>query len=136
MAEFAAGDTVRAHYKSGTYIGEIMEDRGSRYLIKVLAVKKHPLQGDIHHPGEIDGVFFHERKALAFQEKMNVKKPAVHPFDEEIPDYGQSLKEAVENLRGKLAAKDSAFNQKALETLAGLESNYYQKNPAYGMSGS
>src|SRR5699024_630547 len=92
MAEFELGDMVKAHYKSGTYVGEVMEDRNDRYLIKVLAVKKHPLQGDIHNYGETEGVFFHERKALAYTEKMNVKKSAIHPYTETVPDYGDSLK--------------------------------------------
>src|SRR5690625_3858086 len=94
MAVVNIGDMVRAHYNSGTYIGEVKEDRGERYLIEVLAVYKHPMQGDIHNPGQVDGVFFHERKALAHHEKMNVKKPAVHPYDEEIPEYAPSLKQA------------------------------------------
>ncbi|WP_217589176.1 kinase-associated lipoprotein B [Lentibacillus saliphilus] len=124
---FQTGDTVRAHYRSGTYIGKIVEDRGEQYLIEVLAVIKHPLQGDIHNYGKLDGVFFHERKALAHYEKMNVKKAAVHPFHDEIPAYGASLKESVTKLREKLTDKDTPFNRKALETLANLETHSYQK---------
>lgn len=128
MAEVNIGDTVRAHYNSGTYIGKVKEDRGERYLIEVLAVYKHPMQGDIHNPGKVEGVFFHERKALAHHEKMNVKKPAVHPYDEEIPEYGPSLKQAVETYREKLKAEDSEFNQAALRKLEGLEENIYKKS--------
>jgi kinase-associated protein B len=127
MAEMNIGDIVRAHYNSGTYIGEVKEDRGERYLIEVLAVHKHPMQGDIHNPGEVEGVFFHERKALAHHEKMNVKKPAVHPYKEEVPDYGQSLQRAVQAYREKLQEEDSAFNQAALKKLEGLEENIYRK---------
>lgn len=125
-ADIHIGQIVRAHYKSGTYIGEAVEDRGKRLLIKVLAVHKHPMQGDIHNPGKVDDVFFHERKALAYQEKMNVAKPAVHPFDEEeIPEYKASLVEAVAKLKDKLAQKDTEFDQKALRTLEELEGKYY-----------
>lgn len=124
-ADIHVGQTVRAHYNSGTYIGEAVEDRGKRFLIKVLAVHKHPMQGDLHNPGKTDDVFFHERKALAYLEKMNVAKPAVHPFDEEIPEYKASLKKAVEKLKEKLADKNTEFNQKALKTLEGLEEKYY-----------
>ncbi|MFD1039483.1 kinase-associated lipoprotein B [Virgibacillus byunsanensis] len=127
MAEVNIGETVRAHYNSGTYIGEVIEDRGERLLIKVLAVHKHPIQGDLHNPGEVSGVFFHERKALAQFEKMNVKKPAVHPFDGDIPTYSESLKTAVEKLKEKLMTKESVYNQKALQALNELEEKYYQK---------
>lgn len=128
MAEVNIGDIVRAHYNSGTYIGEVKEDRGERYLIEVLAVYKHPLQGDIHNPGQVEGVFFHERKALAHHEKMNVKKPAVHLYNEEIPKYGPSLKQAVQIYREKLQEKESDFNQAALQKLEGLEENIYKKS--------
>ncbi|WP_373893158.1 kinase-associated lipoprotein B [Virgibacillus natechei] len=128
MADVAIGTTVRAHYNSGTYIGEVKEDRGERYLIEVFAVDKHPIQGDLHNPGEVEDVFFHERKALAHHEKMNVKKPAVRPFDQTIPPYSASLKQAVDNYKEKLKAEDTAFNKKALRTLEGLEEKYYEKS--------
>lgn len=124
MAE--VGSIVLAHYNSGSYIGEVVEDRGERSLIKVLAVKKHPLQGDIHNYGQVDGVFFHERKALAYHEKMNVKKPAIHAFTEEIPDYVESLKKAVGEAKEKLQKKDTPFNQLALKTLKRLEEETYK----------
>ena len=128
MADVNIGDIVRAHYNSGTYIGEVKEDRGERYLIEVLAVHKHPMQGDLHNPGEVDGVFFHERKALAHHEKMNVKKPAVHPFSDEIPAYSESLSKAVNLYKEKLQSKDTAFNLKALKKLADLEKIYAEKS--------
>ncbi|HLR03668.1 MAG TPA: kinase-associated lipoprotein B [Virgibacillus sp.] len=124
MAE--VGSIVLAHYNSGSYIGEVVEDRGERSLIKVLAVKKHPLQGDIHNYGQVEGVFFHERKALAYQEKMNVKKPAIHPYNEDIPDYVESLKKAVDEAKEKLKKKDTSFNQLALKTLERLEEETYK----------
>lgn len=125
MKEFSIGEIVRAHYNSGTYIGQILEDRGDRMLVEVLAVYKHPLQGDIHNYNQIEGVFFHERKALAFHEKANIKKAAIHPYDEKIPAYGDSLKNAVAELREKLQAKDTPFNRLALEKLDGLEKETY-----------
>lgn len=128
MSEVMVGNNVRAHYNSGVYIGKVLEDRGERFLVEVHAVQKHPMQGDLHHPGKVDetGVFFHERKALAHREKMNVAKGVVYPFTEEVPDYSESLKEAVKNSKERLLAKDTAFNQKALERLNGLEENYYK----------
>lgn len=128
MKIISVGDIVRAHYNSGKYIGEVIEDRDDRFLIKVLAVQKHPMQGDLHNPGQVNGVFFHERKALAHYEKMNVAKPAVHPYDEEVPEYSDSLHAAIKKLKQKLALKDTEFNQKALERLEGLEEKHYTKS--------
>jgi len=125
------GNIVLAHYNSGSYIGKVIEDRGERSLIKVLAVKKHPLQGDIHNYGKIDGVFFHERKALAYHEKMNVKKPAIHAYTEDIPDYSESLKKAVADAKEKLQKKDTSFNQLALKTLEKLEKESYKNIYSY-----
>ncbi|WP_067725696.1 sporulation phosphorelay system protein KapB [Oceanobacillus damuensis] len=127
MGEAAIGDIVKAHYHSGTYIGTVREDRGANYLIEVLAVLKHPLQGDLHNYGKLEGVFFHERKALAFHEKMNVKKAAVHPFDGEVPAYGASLQQAVEDYRKKLGTDESEFNRQSLLKLNNLEENHYKK---------
>ncbi|WP_010647320.1 sporulation phosphorelay system protein KapB [Oceanobacillus massiliensis] len=126
MTEAAIGEIVKAHYHSGTYIGEVKEDRGQNYLIEVLAVIKHPLQGDLHNYGKLEDVFFHQRKALAFHEKMNVKKAAVHSFNEQIPAYGSSLKQAVASYRQKLEAEENEFGAASLKKLDGLEKQYYQ----------
>lgn len=128
MAEIQIGDTVKAHYHSGTYIGKVIEDRGERYLIEVLAVIKHPLQGDIHNIGKVEDVFFHERKALYYKEKMNVKKPAVKAYHGPVPAYGESLKKAVEQYKESLMAEDSPYHKMALENLQNLENHYYVKH--------
>ncbi|SHG87269.1 kinase-associated lipoprotein B [Ornithinibacillus halophilus] len=128
MSEKTIGDIVRANYNSGIYIGEIVEDRGDKFLVKVLAVEKHPMQGDLHHPKQVEGVFFHERKALAFNEKMNVAKGVVFPFEGEVPNYSHSLKEAVTTQKEKLMSKETEFNMKALEVLNSIEKNYYIKS--------
>src|SRR5699024_3729467 len=120
------GSMFLAHYKSGSYIVEVVEDRGGRSLIKVLAVKKHPLQVDIHNYGQVVGVFFHERKALAYQEKMNVKKPAIHPYNEDIHDDVESIKKAVDDAKEKMKKKDTSFNQLALTTMERLEEETYK----------
>ena len=125
MDHAATGEIVKAHYKSGSYIGEIMEDRGANYLVKVLAVVKHPMQGDLHNPGKTEDVFFHQRKALSFQEKMNVPKPAVHPYEGEVPDYQESLRNSLEKLEEKLDRKDTVFNEQAKKTLESLKTQYF-----------
>ncbi|WP_226035867.1 kinase-associated lipoprotein B [Aquibacillus saliphilus] len=119
------GEIVKAHYNSGTYIGEVIEERGKDYLIKVIAVLKHPLQGDLHNFGQTEDVFFHQRKALSFQEKTNVSRSAVHPFNEAVPDYYVSLKQSVDALKVKLSAKESDFNKKAMKNLGDLEQQYF-----------
>ena len=127
MKDFKVGDIVRAHYNSGTYIGEILEDRGNRFLVEVLAVDKHPIQGDLHSPKQVQGIAFHERKALAYREKMNAKKPATFAYDNDVPNYAESLKEAVEKIRTTLKAEDTEYNNKALEKIRDLEEHYYNK---------
>lgn len=127
MSSVSIGDTVKAHYRSGTYLGEVMEDRGQHFLIEVQAVYKHPLQGDLHNMMKTENVFFHERKALAYHEKMNVKKPAVHPYTSSVPNYNESLKQAIETYREKLQEKDTKYNRLALETLHRLEQEVYSK---------
>ncbi|GAA0428606.1 kinase-associated lipoprotein B [Lentibacillus halophilus] len=124
---FQPGDIVHVKYNSGKYIGEIVEDRGERYLVKVHAVDKHPMQGDLHNPGETEGVLFQERKALAHYEKINVVKSAVEPFDDAVPDYRTSLENAIDAMKQKLSKHDSNFNQASLKQLTSLEENDYTK---------
>lgn len=128
MATVSIGENILAKYNSGKYIGEVMEDRGDRYLVKVLAVQKHPMQGDLHNLGETEGVFFHDRKAMAHYEKINIPKSAVRSHEGAVPDYRSSLQEALEDLKQKLSEKDDDYNKKALERLQELEENDYTKS--------
>lgn len=52
MKNIQIGDYVTAFYKTGTYIGEVTGERPGSYVVKVLAVVKHPRQGDLHNPGK------------------------------------------------------------------------------------
>ncbi|HLS09677.1 sporulation phosphorelay system protein KapB [Lentibacillus sp.] len=124
----SVGDIVEVKYNSGRYIGEVLEDRGERFLVKVHAVTKHPMQGDLHHPGETEGVLFQERKALAHYEKMNVVKSAVKGYDGELPDYRESLQKAIADIKEQLSKKDTAFNQQSLKQVEDLEQNTYTKS--------
>ncbi|MBN8235528.1 kinase-associated lipoprotein B [Halobacillus kuroshimensis] len=126
MSEIQVGSKVKAHYKTGIYMGEVKEDRGKFYLVQVLAVDKHPMQGDLHNPGKTENVFFHQRKALSYLEKANVQKEAVHPYEgTEIPEYQESLKLSVEKLKEKLNRRDTDFNSHAAEQLNDLEKQYF-----------
>jgi len=120
------GDTVTAIYKTGKYIGEITEIRPEHYLVKVLAVIKHPMQGDLHHPKDVAVPFFHERRALAFREQTNVPKKMVKQFDEEVPDYEGSLKAAVSLLKEELSRDSSEWAQQSLKNMDQLEKDYFK----------
>ncbi|ALX47223.1 sporulation phosphorelay system protein KapB [Lentibacillus amyloliquefaciens] len=122
------GEIVQVKYNSGKYIGEVLEDRGERYLVKVHAVAKHPMQGDLHNPGETEDVVFQERKALAHYEKMNVVKSAVKSFDGEMPDYQESLQKAVSDIKQQLSGQDTAFNRQSLKQIEDLAENTYTKH--------
>src|SRR5699024_5531239 len=127
VGNIEVGDIVETKYNSGTYIAEVLEDKGNFALVKVLGVVTHPQQGDLHNRGQVEGVAFHERKALAYQEKMNARKRQAKKHTGEIPNYADSLKQAVETYKQELQAEDSLFNQKSLEKIADLEKHYYHK---------
>ena len=127
MSMIAIGDIVETSYNSGTYIGEVLEDKGNFLLVKVLAVVEHPTQGDLHNRGQVEGVAFHERKALAFQEKANVRKRQTVKYEGAVPDYVASLKTAVEQKKQALQAEDTPFNRLSLDRINDLEEHFYNK---------
>ncbi|MBP2240484.1 kinase-associated protein B [Cytobacillus eiseniae] len=126
MEEIKVGDKVRAHYKSGTYIGEVTDIRPQHYLVRVLAVVKHPMQGDLHSPKDGDALFFHERKALAYREQTNVPLKMVKHFEEDIPDYTDSLKLALKNMKQELEGISSPWAEQSLKNIASLEKDYFK----------
>ncbi len=125
MEERMIGDIVTGIYKTGKYIGEITDIRPMHYLVKVKAVLKHPQQGDLHHPKDADVQFFHERRALAFNEQTNVPKKMVKPFDGDIPDYQESLKNALTELREELMQLNTPWAEQSLSNLSRLEADYF-----------
>jgi kinase-associated protein B len=126
MDSLQIGNKVTAHYKTGKYIGEITDIRPEHILVKVLAVAKHPMQGDLHHPKDADVPFFHERKALSYREQANIPKKMVKPFEEEVPDYQTSLKEAVNNLKAELTNDLSQWAVQSLKNIEVLEKDYFK----------
>ncbi|MDQ0270891.1 kinase-associated lipoprotein B [Cytobacillus purgationiresistens] len=127
MSELNIGEIVTGIYKTGKYIGEITDIRPQAYLVRVLAVLKHPTQGDLHHPKETEGVFFQERRALAFREQTNVPKAMVKPYAESIPDYTESLQASLIKIKADLKEKDNAWAEKSLENLEILEKDYFNQ---------
>ncbi|MFD0714311.1 sporulation phosphorelay system protein KapB [Paenibacillus sp. GCM10027626] len=117
------GEKVIVHNKTGEYIAEVLELSNARALVKILAVRKHPDQGDLHHPYEPDVPFFHERRALSYTEKTNIPFRDIEPYAGEIPDYKESLKQA---LHKELAALDRMhrWTGMALRQLQTLEKDY------------
>lgn len=125
MEELQIGSIVTGIYKTGKYIGEITDIRPQHYLMRVLAVVKHPMQGDLHSPKDADVLIFHERRALSHREQANIPKPMVKPFEGEIPDYQESLKTAVDKMKKELAETPSNFAELSLQALESLEKDYF-----------
>lgn len=127
MEELQIGDKVTGIYKTGKYIGEITDIRPEHYLVKVLAVIKHPLQGDLHNPKDVNVTFFHERKALSYLEQTNIPKKMVKPYEDEIPDYIASLQIAVRNFKLELEKDSSPFAEQSLKNIEALEKEYFKE---------
>ncbi|MFE8702396.1 kinase-associated lipoprotein B [Cytobacillus sp. FJAT-54145] len=126
MSEINIGDKVTAIYKTGKYAGEVTDIRPQAYLVRVLAVLKHPMQGDLHNPKDAEVPFFHERRALAYREQTNVPKQMVKIYDEEIPDYTESLKNSIEKMKAELKENSSLWSEKSLKNLETLEKDYFK----------
>jgi kinase-associated protein B len=123
ISSFQVGDHVIAAYKTGEYIGEIVEVSALKAAVKVLAVYRHPTQGDLHNPKQADVAFFHQRRALAFQEIALMPLNTISPYDHNIPDYKESLRQALSNEMEELK-HTIRFAQKCLSELEGLEKDY------------
>jgi kinase-associated protein B len=124
LSELQIGDIVTGIYKTGKYIGELTEIRPQHYLVRVLGVLKHPMQGDLHSPKDADVMIFHERRALAFREQANIPKQMVKHFEGEIPDYQESLKDAVAKMKTDLEETSTEWADMSLKALAALEKDY------------
>ncbi|OLS34630.1 kinase-associated lipoprotein B [Bacillus sp. MRMR6] len=125
MSEFQIGDKVTGIYKTGKYYGEITEIRPQHYTLRVLAVAKHPMQGDLHNPREADVMIFHERRALAFREQANIPKQMVKHFTEDLPEYQTSLREAIDKLKKELTENSSPWAELSLKSITSLEKDYF-----------
>ncbi|MFD0961811.1 sporulation phosphorelay system protein KapB [Paenibacillus chungangensis] len=121
--EWSMGDIVQAEVRSGRYVGEIVELNGPRAVIKVLAVLKHPEQGDLHQPYNPDAAMFHERRALSYTEKTTVLKRDIQPYHADVPDYRKSLQSAV---AADIEALDrmNRWTAQSIELLKQLQQEY------------
>ncbi|MGM0884315.1 MAG: sporulation phosphorelay system protein KapB [Bacillota bacterium] len=117
------GDIIRAEVRSGQYVGELVEINGPRALVKVLAVLKHPEQGDLHNPYNPDVPMFHERRALSYTEKTTVLLRDIKLYTGSVPEYKESLRAAA---AAEIAALDRLHRwaAKGLEQMQQLEKEY------------
>jgi kinase-associated protein B len=126
VSDFKVGDKVTGIYKTGKYAGEITDIRPEHYLVRVLAVLKHPMQGDLHSPKDIEVGIFHERRALAFREQANIPKKMVKPFESDMPDYQTSLKEAIVQFKEALQNDESQWAAHSIRNIETLEKDYFK----------
>lgn len=123
VMDFQIGELVTTKVRTGIYIGEVYELYGSRLVVKILAVIKHPEQGDLHHPQDPDVPLFHERRALAYTEKTTVLLKDVERYNGEVPDYKQSLVKATQQELLRLD-KLHRWAAKSINNLQGLIETY------------
>ncbi|WP_058304325.1 sporulation phosphorelay system protein KapB [Gorillibacterium timonense] len=126
MPVITVGDLVKASFKSGEYIGEVVELTERKAAVRVLAVLKHPAQGDLHHPRRADVNLFHQRRALAYQEIALMPLPTLLLYSGVIPDYKQSLKAALELEIGELR-EQLHYASRALDELRILQQDYFSR---------
>jgi kinase-associated protein B len=50
----------------------------------------------------------------------------VKPFKEEVPDYPESLRQAVEKMKNELTEKASDWAEMSLKSIASLEKDYFK----------
>jgi kinase-associated protein B len=119
------GQIVLAEYKTGVYVGEIVDLSTGRATVKMLAVIKHPTQGDLHNPFQGDVPFFHQRKALAYLEKALVPLSQIRSYQGEIPEYKASLAKALEKEILYVQQQSGSWAERAFEALEQLRAEYF-----------
>jgi kinase-associated protein B len=118
------GDQVIASYNSGEYFGEVVElTPSNRFAVKILAVIKHPDQGDLHHPMKGDARRFFQRRALAYSEITLVDTSSLRPYNGDIPEYQASLLQALER-EMKRVQQIELWAHRSLDELKGLAADY------------
>jgi kinase-associated protein B len=127
--ELQVGDLVKATYKTGTYIGEVIQVSSPKSKVRVKAVDEHPKQGDLHNPYQTDVPLFHQRRALAFMEVALVHVSAIEPYEGDVPDYHASLKRAVEQeIQSLEVMNDNAWAHRALQEMQELKKDYFPQS--------
>ncbi|WP_049319827.1 sporulation phosphorelay system protein KapB [Mammaliicoccus sciuri] len=117
-------------HKTGQYVVEIVEEKGDQFLVKVLAVLKHPRQGDLHSPNEVENVFFHERKALSQFEKRYTTAQFLKDYPHDVPNYIDSLKTSLAELEEKMIKRNNDYSEQALKFIEQLKIDYSRQYKA------
>ncbi len=123
--QWEVGSRVLVSYRSGEYIAEIIQLTPPKATLQTLAVVKHPLQGDLHHPYESNVPIFHQRKALSYRERFMVPLALLSPFHGEVPDYKESLQQALERDIETLERRSDKWAEQALHQLRELKKEYF-----------
>ncbi|NUI83017.1 kinase-associated lipoprotein B [Staphylococcus borealis] len=114
----------RFSHKTGAYGVTIKEENDDQVLVQVEQVIKHPKQGDLHNPGQTEGVFFHERRALSHYEKRYATRSQLREFNVEAMPYEASLQQAITKMENDLKQQDTEFAKLALTNLENLKNDY------------
>jgi kinase-associated protein B len=124
---YQVGDLVTAEYKTGRYIGRIVELTSTRKAaVQIAAVVKHPEQGDLHNPMQADVAFFHQRRALAHNEIALMPLPTIESYEGPVPDYRESLRRALQQDKRELDNL-RRWAERALAELEQLEKEYFNE---------
>lgn len=123
--DISIGTIVQTTYRAGSYIGELIQLKPAKGIVKILAVLKHPTQGDLHNPFQADVPMFHQRRALAYHEKVSVPLGTIKLYEGEVPSYRHSLKEVVENDIKLLSTKEDDWSQRSLKEMEELKKDYF-----------
>ncbi|MCE4962957.1 sporulation phosphorelay system protein KapB [Staphylococcus haemolyticus] len=114
----------RFSHKTGAYGVTIKEENDDQVLVQVEQVIKHPKQGDLHNPGQTEGVFFHERRALSHYEKRYATRSQLREFNVEEMTYESSLQQAITKMEDDLKQQNTEFAKLALNNLENLKNDY------------
>jgi kinase-associated protein B len=120
MAQWNPGDVVRVTYKTGEYVAEVLETHDAKLLVKVAAVLTYPTQGDLHNPYAVNVPLFHQRRALAHQEKIMIPAHAAAPYRGIVPDYHESVQRALQSEIDKME-KTIKWAERCLVELRNLQ---------------
>jgi kinase-associated protein B len=125
QSTWTIGDIVLAQYKTGHYIGKVFDQTSTRFVVQVLAVVRHPEQGDLHNPHQADVPFFHQRKALAHNERALVYEHQLRSWEGNIPTYEASLQLALqEEVERMKAMGNDPWALRGLQELYKLAEEY------------
>jgi kinase-associated protein B len=125
--EFKNGEIVKFSYKTGMYVGIVIEKNESKTLVEVRAVLRHPKQGDLHSPMQVEVPLFHQRRALAYKEKVRIPNTILRMYDNEPPDYLESLRLAFNTTVQELSDSSNEWSNHSLANMKELEKDYFQK---------